>query len=199
MSAERKSNIKRESAETKIKVNLNLDGKRAVKIDTGIPFMNHMLELFAKHGGFSLRIQGRGDTEVDCHHTVEDLGIVIGQAFRKALGKRKGIERYGEAFIPMDESLARVVIDISGRPYLYYDVKMPKKRFEGFDYSLIEEFLRAFSVHSATTIHISLLYGKNQHHICEAIFKALAVALKRACAISGKNASIPSTKGVLDL
>lgn len=199
MCAQRKADVKRKSAETAINVKLGIGKNKSVEIDCGIPFMNHMLELFARHGGFSLKIAGRGDTEVDCHHTVEDLGIVLGQAFRKALGNRKGIQRYGEAFVPMDESLVRAVVDISGRPYLFYDVKMPKKRFEGFDYPLIKEFLRAFSIHSAMTMHISLLYGANQHHICEAVFKALAVALKRACSVSGKNGIIPSTKGVLDL
>ncbi len=199
MCAERKAGVKRKSAETDINVKLRIGSGKTVKIDCGIPFMNHMLELFAKHGGFSLNIKGRGDTEVDCHHTVEDLGIVLGQAFRKALGNRKGIERYGEAFVPMDESLVRVALDISGRPYLFYDVKMPKKRFEGFDYSLIKEFMRAFSIHSAITLHVSLLYGGNQHHICEAVFKALAVALRRACSVSGSFKTVPSTKGVLDL
>lgn len=198
MAEKRKSKVERNSSETRISVNLKIDGEGKCRIDVGIPFLNHMLDLFARHGEFDIEIKGKGDIEIDCHHTVEDAGIVLGQAFRNALGERKGIARYGEAYTPMDESLARVVLDISGRPYLKYDVKMPPKKFAGFDYSLVKEFFRAFSIQSGITLHISLLYGENQHHICEAVFKAFGRALKKACDRTRKGQGIPSTKGRLD-
>jgi imidazoleglycerol-phosphate dehydratase len=159
--------------------------------------MDHMLSLFARHGLVDLIIKGQGDTQVDDHHLVEDIGICLGDAVKKALGDKKGIRRYGSAVIPMDESLCSLVIDISGRPYLIYNVEFKSKKNDKFDYSLLREFFKSFSDHSGITLHINLLYGRNNHHIAEAIFKALALALRKAVTIHGRIEGILSTKGSL--
>ena len=184
-------------------VKLNIAGTGKSSIQTGIPFFDHMLGLFAKHGIFDIKLKAKGDVEVDYHHTVEDVGICLGDAFKKALHSKAGIERFGqaEARIPMDESLAEVSIDISGRPHLTY--KLPKKIFsiktdtERFSFELIEEFFRAFVLNSGITVHVDLVRGTNTHHMKESIFKAFAVALSRACSLSPRKKGIPSTKGSL--
>jgi len=195
----RKSAFKRITKETNISVSLNIDGSGKSAIKTGIPFFDHMLELFAKHGVFDIKLAARGDVEVDYHHTVEDVGICLGEAFKKALGKKIGIERFGDfkARVPMDEALAEVSIDISGRPHLTYNVGSVKSDVEGFSFELIEEFLNAFALHAGITLHVDLIRGKNSHHMKEAIFKTFAVALSRACQISPRKKGVPSTKGKL--
>lgn len=194
----RESTRKRKSAETDVTIYLNIDGAGKSNIRTNIPFIDHMLALFARHGLFDLDIEASGDLEVDYHHTVEDIGIVMGQAIVEALGEREGIRRYGSAVIPMDESLASVSVDISGRPYLVYNVKLPRRsRIREFDPDLIEDFFHAFVNHSLITIHINLHYGRNIHHICEAIFKASGKALDEATSIDNRISGIPSTKGIL--
>ena len=195
----RKATVKRKTKETNINLSLTIDGSGKSGIETGIPFFNHMLTLFSKHGTFDLKLIAKGDIEVDYHHTVEDVGICLGQAFKKALGKKAGIERFGEgkAKVPMDESLAEVSIDISGRPHLSYNIKQPLTDTDKFSIELIEEFFNAFVLNSGMTIHIDLIRGKNSHHIKEAIFKAFAVALSRACQINPRKKGVPSTKGTL--
>ncbi len=193
----RTSSIKRKTRETDINLSLNIDGKGEGNISTGVPFFDHMLELFSKHGVFDLKLKAKGDIKVDYHHTVEDVGICLGQAFKKALGKKEKIERYGDAKVPMDEALAEVVIDISGRPHLTYNVEIAKKKFIDFDTEVVKEFFEAFVLHAGITIHINLIRGKNMHHIIESIFKAFGVALSKACAISSRKKGVPSTKGVL--
>lgn len=196
MSKKRSGKISRETKETKISLKLDVDGSGKNKISTGIPFFDHMLDLFSKHGGFNLEINAKGDIEVDLHHTVEDIGICLGQAFSKALGTKAGIKRFSSAKIPMDESLAEVVIDISGRPFLNYKVGFPKEEVKEFDKEVVKEFFQAFVNHAKMTLHIFLWEGENAHHIIEAIFKAFGVALSQACAISSKK-GVPSTKGVI--
>jgi imidazoleglycerol-phosphate dehydratase len=176
---------------------LDLDGTGQGKISTTVAFMDHMLSLFARHGLVDLIIKGHGDTQVDDHHLVEDIGICLGDAVKKALGEKKGIKRYGSAMIPMDESLCSLAMDISGRPYLIYNVEFKNKKSDKFDYSLLKEFFKSFSDHSGITLHINLLYGSNNHHIAEAIFKALALALRKAVTIHGRIEGILSTKGSL--
>jgi imidazoleglycerol-phosphate dehydratase len=195
--AKRKAEIKRVTGETNIALSLNIDGQGKGKIKTGVPFLSHMLELFAKHGVFDLKLSAKGDIEVDYHHTVEDIGICLGLAFKKALGKKTGINRYGEAKVPMDESLAEVIIDISGRPHLTYNVRMSKKKFVDFDVEVVKEFFEAFTLNAGVTMHVNLIRGQNMHHIIESIFKAFAVALSKACEISPRKKGTPSTKGVL--
>ena len=192
---ERNISLKRVTKETDITLTLNLDGTGSYKIETGIPFMNHMLTLFAVHGGFDLEILARGDLEVDDHHTVEDMGIVLGQAISKALGERKGITRYGEATLPMDEALAGIYLDLSNRPYLCYKVDYPAQKTGAFDLELVEEFFRAVAFNGGITLHIHKICGKNGHHISEAIFKGFARALRQAVQITGE--ALPSSKGVL--
>lgn len=193
----RKASIKRKTGETDIKVDLVIDGKGASKVKTGVPFFDHMLALFSKHGLFDLKLKASGDTDVDYHHTVEDVGICLGEAFKKALGKKERIERYGDAKVPMDEALTEIVIDISGRPHLTYNVEITKKKFIDFDTEVVREFFEAFSLNAGITIHINLIRGRNMHHIIESIFKAFGVALGKACAISPRKSGVPSTKGVL--
>jgi imidazoleglycerol-phosphate dehydratase len=176
---------------------LDLDGTGQGKISTTVAFMDHMLSLFARHGLVDLTIKSKGDTQVDDHHLVEDIGICLGDAVKKALGDKKGIQRYGLAMVPMDESLCSLVMDISGRPYLIYNVEFKSKKSDKFDYSLLREFFKSFSDHSGITLHINLLYGRNSHHIAEAIFKALALALRKAVTIHGRIEGILSTKGSL--
>ncbi len=194
----RKSMIERKTAETKIKVRFTIDGQGKGKINTGIPFLDHMLTLFAKHGLFDLNIDAVGDLEIDDHHTVEDIGIVLGKAIAQAVGDKKGIRRYGSALIPMDETLASVALDISGRPYLVYNVALPKRgKIKEFDADLIEDFFQAFITTSGITLHINISYGRNIHHIFEAIFKAFARALDAATGLDGRVSGVPSTKGTL--
>ena len=176
----RKAEINRQTAETNIKLSLDLDGSGRSQIETGIPFIDHMLTLFARHSGCDLEIMASGDIEVDFHHTVEDLGICLGQALSQALGDMGGIARYGEALIPMDEALCGAVVDISRRPFLVFNLALTAPKVGELDSELIEEFFRALAVHGGLTLHINLQYGKNQHHIFEAAFKAAAHALRRA-------------------
>ena len=193
----RQARVHRVTRETDISVLLKLDGKGQAKISTTIPFLDHMLELLAHHGLFDLTLKGRGDTHVDDHHLVEDVGICLGDAFRQALGDKKGIGRYGNATVPMDESLCSVSVDISGRPYLVYRVDIGRRRIGQFDPALVGEFFKAFADHGGMTLHINLAYGKNNHHIAEAAFKAFARALDEATALSNRIRGILSTKGTL--
>jgi imidazoleglycerol-phosphate dehydratase len=198
MSANRTASIARKTAETDIKLTLNVDGSGRSSIATGVPFFDHMLTLFAKHGQFDLDVTCDGDVAVDYHHTVEDVGIVLGEAFKKALGDKKGIVRYGFFYVPMDEALARVVVDLSGRAALVYDVVSPTMYVRDFNLILVKEFARAFSNALACNLHVKLEYGEEPHHVAEAIFKALARALDAATRIDARAADqIPSTKGVI--
>lgn len=193
----RTASRQRETAETSVSVDLVLDGSGAGDIDTGIPFFDHMLVLLAKHSLFDLTIKARGDLAVDLHHTVEDTGIVLGEALAAALSGKTGIRRYGWARIPMDETLAQVAIDLSGRPFLTFRVPTEISPIGSFDFGLVEEFSRALAMSSAMTLHVEVEYGKNNHHIAEAIFKALARALDMACQIDPRVTGIPSSKGKL--
>lgn len=194
----RTSEITRTTTETRIKVSLKLDGMGIYEIDTGCGFLNHMLELFARHGRFDMTVRCDGDMHVDAHHTTEDIGIVLGSAFREALGEGRGINRYGYFLLPMDEALIAVAVDISGRAYTGYDVKIPTEKVGDFDTELVKEFIIAFSRTLGANIHIKQLAGENSHHIIEGIFKALARALKGAVAFeAGFENEIPSTKGTI--
>ena len=193
----RKANIIRKTTETDIKLEIDLDKTAGSSIETTIPFFNHMLELFARHGLLKLVIKSKGDTQIDDHHLVEDLGICLGQAVGKALGKKTGINRYGSACVPMDECLCRVDMDISGRPYLIYNVKYGRRKINGFDPALVKEFFKAFTDHSGITLHINFLYGDNGHHIVETIFKAFARALRNAVTLNENIKGVLSTKGSL--
>lgn len=186
--------ISRKTKETDISLSVCLDGGE-VKVDTGIGFFDHMLTALAFYAGFGLDVKAVGDLEVDAHHTVEDVGIVLGRAFAAALKDNRGIARFGAAFVPMDEALCRVVLDISNRPFLVYEAEMPQARMGGYDACLTEEFMRAFSMNSGITLHMNALYGRNAHHITEALFKALGLALKQAVKVEGDR--VVSTKGVL--
>jgi len=197
-SKKRQGKIQRQTAETNINLELQLDGGRESSISTGIPFMDHMLTLFARHSRSTLMVSAQGDLEVDYHHTVEDLGICLGQALTLALGDGGSIARYGQATIPMDEALCSVAVDLSRRPYLTYNVPLMVEKVGVMDTELMEEFFRAFSSHGGMTLHINLHYGKNQHHIFEAVFKALAHALRRAWMLdAGLDGQPLSTKGML--
>ena len=188
--------VKRKTAETDIALTLAIDGSGVSKIDTGVPFFDHMLTLFAKHGLFDLDVKCVGDVDVDYHHTVEDVGLVLGDAFKKALGEKIGIKRYGFFLLPMDESLARVVIDIGGRPHLVYQVEAPTQFVRDFNIILVKEFSRAFSNALGANLHVTLEYGEEPHHVAEAIFKGLARALDAATQIEPRAADLlPSTKG----
>jgi imidazoleglycerol-phosphate dehydratase len=193
----RKAKIVRKTTETDIELDIDLDKSVGSKINTTVPFLNHMLELFVRHGQFKLVIKSKGDTEIDDHHLVEDLGICLGQAVGQALGKKIGIHRYGSASVPMDECLCRVDIDISGRPYLIYKVRYERRKIGGFDPALVKEFFKAFTDHSGITLHINLAYGSNSHHIIEAVFKAFARALRQAVNINPEISGVLSTKGTL--
>jgi imidazoleglycerol-phosphate dehydratase len=194
----RHAKIDRKTNETQIAIELEIDGAGNSVMNTKIPFFDHMLTLFARHGLLDLNITANGDIEVDLHHTVEDVGIGLGQAFAKALGDKKGIRRYGWAFLPMDETLARVVIDFSGRPYLEYRSQPGAVESIGaFSFQLVEEFLRAFSVHAGVNLHVEILYGRDPHHMAESVFKGLAKAVDQACQIDPRVQGVPSTKGVL--
>lgn len=189
--------IERVTGETAIKVTLTIDGSGQTQVSTGIGFFDHMLTLLGKHGLFDLVAEAKGDLEVDGHHTVEDMGIVLGQALAKALGDKTGIKRYGTAFVPMDEALAMVSLDVSGRPYLVFEAVLPSERVGQFDSELTEEFLRAMSIHAGLTLHVRLLSGKNTHHIIEAIFKAFGRALDEATRQDDRIKGVMSTKGIL--
>lgn len=193
----RAAELVRKTAETDIKLKLELDGSGQSEIVTGIGFFDHMLTLWTKHGLFNLFVTVKGDLEVDGHHTVEDTGIVLGQCLAKALGDKAGIKRYGTAYVPMDESLAMISLDVSGRPYLVFEDILPKGHIGGFDTELVEEFLRALSVHAGITMHVRLLAGKNAHHMVEAIFKALGRALDEATRKDERIVGVMSTKGTL--
>ena len=194
----RTANIERKTKETDITVSINLDGNGTYAINTSIPFLDHMLSLMSKHGLFDLKIKAKGDRDIDDHHTVEDVGIVLGKAVKKALGDMKGISRYGHASVPMDETLASVSLDISGRPYLVYRVEFPKKgRLKNFDPDLVEDFFQAFVSNSGITLHVSTPYGRNTLHIIEGVFKAFGRALRQSVAIDPRVKGVPSTKKVL--
>ena len=194
----RNSKIDRKTKETEIHLKLNLDGTGLSSVDTGIPFMDHMLTLFTAHGFMDMELTARGDTEIDDHHTVEDLGICLGSALNAALGDKRGIKRYGMATIPMDETLIRVVIDISNRPILSYRVPLKKRTTGTFDVNLMKEFFRALVINAGITMHIDLLAGEEPHHISEAIFKASGRALDQASSLEDRlDGSVPSTKGLL--
>ena len=192
----RVSRITRKTRETDIEVELNLDGGGRVEVATGIPFLDHMLHLFAAHGYFDLTVKAAGDLEVDQHHTVEDVGICLGQAFQEALGQKAGVRRYGEARVPMDEALAQAVVDLSNRPFLHFDVRFAPVA-AALDPQLVKEFWRALAVHGGMTIHLEVPYGENTHHIMEAVFKAMGRALDRATQPEPRAPGAPSTKGVL--
>lgn len=193
----RKAKIIRKTTETDIHLEIDLDKAAGSKIDTTIPFFNHMLDLFARHGFLKLVVKSKGDTQIDDHHLIEDLGICLGQAVAKALGKKTGINRYGSACVPMDECLCCVDMDISGRPYLIYNVKYGRRKVGGFDPALVKEFFKAFTDHSGITLHINFLYGDNGHHIIETIFKAFARAFRNAVSFNDNVKGVLSTKGRL--
>ena len=194
----REATIQRKTRETDIRLKLNLDGSGLCEVDTGIPFMDHMLSLLAAHGFMDIELNARGDTDVDDHHTVEDLGICIGLALKEALGEKKGIKRYGEVTLPMDEALVRVVMDISNRPVLSYRVCLQTQRTGTFDTGLIKEFFRALVMNAGMTVHIDLLAGEEPHHISEAIFKAFGRAMDQASNSENRlKGNVPSTKGIL--
>ena len=195
--SERYAKVSRDTLETQISVSLNLDGNGESSFETGIPFLEHMLEQIARHGVFDLQIDAQGDLHIDDHHTVEDIGITLGQAFKQALGDKQGITRYGHAYVPLDEALSRVVIDFSGRPGLEYRVKFERPRIGAFDADLIHEFFQGFVNHAPATLHIDNIAGKNSHHIAETIFKAFARALRHAVSRDERMGGVPSTKGSL--
>lgn len=199
MSDSRTAEISRETKETTIRVALNLDGTGEANVATGVGFFDHMLTHLAQHGAFDLEVAATGDLHIDAHHTVEDIGICLGQAFSQALGAGAGIQRFGHAALPMDEALAEASVDVSGRPYLVYRAQLPKTSLGEFDVELAEEFFRAFVMNSRTTLHIGLRYGTNVHHCVEIIFKAVARALRAAVAPDPRVEGVPSTKGMLQL
>ncbi len=194
----RTGTIKRETKETQISVSINLDGTGESKLDIGIPFLEHMLDQIARHGMIDLDISANGDLEIDAHHTVEDVGISLGQAFKQALGDKRGIRRYGHAYVPLDEALSRVVIDCSGRPEMVFEVEFPRARIGEFDVDLFNEFFQGFVNHALITLHVDSIRGRNAHHIAETVFKAFGRALRMAVEADDRMAGImPSTKGAL--
>ena len=193
----RKAKIVRKTTETDIALEIDLDSIAASEIDSSIPFLDHMFTLLARHGFLRLDVKGKGDTQIDDHHLVEDLGICLGMAVGQALGDKAGIKRYGSASVPMDECLCRVDMDISGRPYLVYKVRFERRQTGGFDPELVKEFFKAFTDHSGITLHINMAYGSNTHHIIEAVFKAFARALRDAVTVDKKITGVLSTKGTL--
>lgn len=193
----RKAELERNTNETQIRVAVNLDGSGIAEVNTGVGFFDHMLTHLAKHGQFDIMVEANGDLHIDAHHTVEDVGIALGQAFLKAVGEPTGLTRYGHACVPMDEALAEAAVDFSGRPFLVFGADLPPVMVGDFDAELAEEFMRAFSVNSRMTVHIVLRYGKNTHHCIEGIFKAFARALGQALRIDPRITGVPSTKGVL--
>lgn len=196
--AERKATVKRDTLETAIEVMVNLDGNGSGRFDTGVPFLEHMLDQVARHGLIDLEVHAKGDLHIDAHHTVEDIGITLGQAFAQAVGDKKGIRRYGHAYVPLDESLSRVVVDFSGRPGLEYHADYPRARIGEFDVDLLQEFFQGFVNHARVTLHIDTLRGRNAHHIAETIFKAFGRALRVALEQDERMQGVmPSTKGHL--
>lgn len=194
----RSARVKRETKETQIEVTVGIDGKGSSTIDTGIPFLDHMLDQVARHGMMDLTIHAQGDLKVDAHHTVEDVGITLGQALLQALGGKEGIRRYGHAYVPLDEALSRVVLDCSGRPSMDYNVTFPRARIGNFDVDLLREFFQGFVNHALVTLHIDTLRGRNAHHIAETLFKAFGRALRMALEIDPRSeGALPSTKGSL--
>lgn len=190
--------ISRDTAETQISVEINLDGTGKSELNTGVPFFDHMLDQVARHGLIDLNVQAKGDLEIDAHHTVEDVGITLGQAFAKAIGDKTGIRRYGHAYVPLDESLSRVVVDFSGRPGIYHFVDYPRARVGDFDLDLLFEFFQGFVNHAAVSLHVDNLRGRNAHHVAETIFKALGRALRMAVEPDPRmSGMMPSTKGSL--
>ena len=193
----REAQIERRTNETNIKLAFGIDGEGKSELETGVPFLSHMLDLFAKHGHFDLTVDADGDVEVDGHHTTEDIGICLGMALTKALGDKKGIKRYGNAFVPMDEALAQVVVDLSNRPHLEFRADIPAPMIGDFDTELVHEFLWKLAIEAKMNLHVIVHYGRNSHHIVEAIFKALGRALDEATTIDPRVKGIPSTKGML--
>lgn len=193
----RTSDVKRSTSETQIEVKLNLDGSGIQEIKTPVPFLDHMLSQLARHGYFDLTIKAEGDTHIDFHHTVEDVGIAVGQAFKEALGDKKGIRRFSEANVPLNEALAQCIIDISGRAFFVFNVELPKAKLGEFDVELVPEFFQAFSANSGITLHLNSPYWNNLHHITEALFKSFARALDSACSLDSRTSEVPSTKGTL--
>jgi imidazoleglycerol-phosphate dehydratase len=193
----RKASIERITKETQIRLTIDLDGSGNSRICTSVPFLDHMLDLFTRHGLFDLEVEAKGDIDIDFHHTVEDIGIVLGQAVKEALGDKKGIRRYGQASVPMDETLASVAIDLSGRPYMVYNVKVPKVKIGDFDVELVREFFQAFVNNCFANLHVNVMYGDNVHHILEACFKATARALDQATQMDPRVEGVLSTKGKL--
>ena len=194
----RSASVSRRTAETDVAVSIALDGSGKAEISTGVGFLDHMLELFARHGLFDLTVKVAGDLHVDQHHTTEDAGIALGQAILQALGDKKGIARYADIHLPMDETLTRVAVDISGRPFLVFRTAFPTEKIGAFDTELVREFFQAFAVHAGLTLHVETLYGQNSHHIAESCFKGLARALRQAVAVDPREEGrIPSTKGTL--
>ena len=197
MSKTRQAAVQRHTKETDIAVSLVLDGAGKYQVDTGIPFLNHMLELFSRHGFFDLTVTAKGDLDIDCHHTMEDLGLVLGQTLAEALGDKAGIRRYGSCILPMDETLVLVALDLSGRPYLVYDLVPPADRIKDIDTALFKEFFQALAVKAGMNLHIKLLAGGETHHVFEAVFKALAKALDQAVSLDPRVKGVLSTKGSL--
>jgi imidazoleglycerol-phosphate dehydratase len=197
MSKHRKAEVNRKTKETNISLKLDLEGSGKHSIHTGIPFFDHMLSLLAYHSGTDLSLKAKGDIGVDAHHTVEDVGICLGDAIRKALGEARGIQRYGMALIPMDEALASVALDLSMRPWLVFHMKLKRSRIGTFDLELVEEFFKALCNHGRMTLHINLLYGRNSHHMVEAVFKGFGRALRQAISLDERSSRVPSTKGIL--
>ena len=196
--ADRKATIKRDTLETQIQVSINLDGSGNYNVDTGVPFLDHMLDQVARHGLIDLDIKAKGDLHIDAHHTVEDVGITLGQAFAEAIGDKKGIRRYGHAYVPLDEALSRVVIDFSGRPGMEYGVEYTRARVGDFDMDLLSEFFQGFINHAQVTLHIDNIRGKNAHHIAETVFKAFGRAVRMAIEMDSRMGdTLPSTKGSL--
>jgi imidazoleglycerol-phosphate dehydratase len=193
----RKARVKRQTKETDISIGVNLDGTGLYQVKTPFPFMDHMLSAFSKHGFFDLDVKAKGDTEIDDHHTMEDIGIVMGEVLAKAVGKKEGIRRFGNAVIPLDEALAQVTVDLSGRPYLVYEVRMPRKKIKAFDVEMVEHFFRSLVDQSRMNLHIRLISGKDPHHILEAIFKGFGRALDQALQIDPRVKGVASTKGKL--
>jgi len=193
----REGQVERTTKETNIKLSLRLTGEGSGKIGTGVPFLDHMLTLFARHGLFDLTVAAKGDIHVDFHHLVEDVGICLGEAFRRALGDMKGIRRYGHSVVPMIDALAAVTVDISARPHLVYNSPLANEKVGTFDVELVEEFLRAFSQASGVCVHVNVAYGSNAHHTVEAVFKALGRAMSEAVRLDPRIKGVPSTKGVL--
>ena len=195
--AERTAEVNRETRETQARVSLNLAGGGKAEVATGVGFLDHMLDLLARHGLMDIRVEATGDTHVDAHHTTEDVGIVLGQALREALGDRKGIRRFGQASVPMDDSLANVAVDLGGRSVCVFNVEFPAPKVGEFDTELVEEFLRALAMNAGMNLHVNVPYGDNSHHVSEAIFKALARSLEMATRLDPRVKGLPTTKGLM--